>query len=158
MKTAFEPIVRYNPTNVVKFVVNAARHALYFLGARFRICARPPAVRVGAVGGVSFLKHLARVAIVVHRSGTDECKSPIIKNMNRIDAIQLALKEAQAKRKKMAMFHSQVLLNAELLKNMDPHEFCRNVGLTKAYHTEFRKMIAVVCTLSELGYSIQKDK
>jgi hypothetical protein len=78
--------------------------------------------------------------------------------MKITETIKLTLQKAQAKREKTAVFHSQVLLNAELLKNLDPHEFCRNVGVTKAYHIEFRKMIAVARTLSELGYSIQKNK
>jgi len=78
--------------------------------------------------------------------------------MKIIETIKLTLQKAQAKREKTAVFHSQVLLNAELLKNLDPHEFCRKVGVTKAYHIEFRKMIAVARTLSELGYSIQTNK
>ena len=78
--------------------------------------------------------------------------------MKIIETIKLTLQKAQAKREKTAVFHCQVLLNAELLKHLDPHEFCRNVGVTKAYHIEFRKMIAAARTLSELGYSIQKNK
>lgn len=78
--------------------------------------------------------------------------------MKTVETIKLALREAQAKREKTAVFHSQVLLNASQLKNLDPHEFCRNVGVTKAYHIEFRKMIAVARTLSEMGCSIQRDK
>jgi hypothetical protein len=76
--------------------------------------------------------------------------------MKTVETIKLALQKAQAKREKTAVFHCQVLLNAELLKNLDPHEFCRNVGVTEAYHIEFRKMLAVARTLSEMGYSIQK--
>jgi hypothetical protein len=72
---------------------------------------------------------------------------------NQIESTKRTRKE-----KKMAMFHSQVLLNANLLKNLDPHEFCKNVGVTKAYHIEFKKMIAMARTLSELGYSIRRDK
>jgi hypothetical protein len=78
--------------------------------------------------------------------------------MKIVETIKLALQKAQANRKKTAVFHSQVLLNAELLENLDPHEFCRNVGVAKSYVREFRKMIAVARTLSELGYSIQRDK
>jgi hypothetical protein len=78
--------------------------------------------------------------------------------MKTVETIKLALHEAQAKREKTAVFHSQILLNANQLENLDPHEFCRNVGVTNAYHIEFRKMIAVARKLSEMGYSIQKDK
>jgi len=78
--------------------------------------------------------------------------------MEIVETIKLTLQIAQEKREKMAVFHSQVLLNADLLKNLDPHEFCRNVGVTKAYHIEFRKMIAVARTISKLGYSIRREK
>jgi hypothetical protein len=72
--------------------------------------------------------------------------------MKIVETIKLTLQKAQAKREKTAVFHSQLLLNAELLKNLDPHEFCRNVDVAKSYVREFRKMIAVARTLSELGY------
>ena len=89
---------------------------------------------------------------------TDEHGLSTLKIMKTVETIKLALQKAQAKREKTAVFHSQVLLNANQLKNLDPHEFCRNVSVTKAYHIEFRKMLAVARTLSEVGYSIQKDK
>lgn len=77
--------------------------------------------------------------------------------MKIVETIKLALQKAQEDRNKMATFHSLVLVNADDLQHLDPHEFCRNVGVTKAYHIEFRKMIAAAHTLSDMGYSIQKQ-
>ena len=76
--------------------------------------------------------------------------------MKITETIKLALQKAQESKSKMSTFHSLVLLNADLLEHQDPHDFCRNVGVTKAYHIEFRKMIAVSKMLSVLGYSIQR--
>jgi dihydroorotase len=76
--------------------------------------------------------------------------------MKIIETIKLTLQKAQEERNKTATFHSLVLLNANLLKDLDPYEFCRSVGVKRTYHIEFRKMIATAHTLSELGYSIQK--
>ena len=78
------------------------------------------------------------------------------KNMEIIKIIKLAIQKAAKERKKMSMFHSQVLLHAKLLEHLDPAEFCRDVGVPAAYHIEFRKMIAVAHALSELGYSVQR--
>ena len=76
--------------------------------------------------------------------------------MELIETIKQALLQAAEERKKVATFHSLVLLYASQLEHLDPHEFCRNVGVTDAFHIEFRKMIAAAHTLSDLGYSIQK--
>lgn len=76
--------------------------------------------------------------------------------MELIETIRQALKHAAEDRKKVATFHSLVLLHASQLEHLDPHEFCRNVGVVDAFHIEFRKMIAAAHRLSELGYSIQK--
>ena len=76
--------------------------------------------------------------------------------MELVETIKLALEKAAEERNKVATFHSLVLINAERLDHLDPHEFCRNVGVTDAFHIEFRKMISAARKLSELGYSIQK--
>jgi hypothetical protein len=76
--------------------------------------------------------------------------------MELIDAIKLALQAAVEERRMTATFHSLVLLNTEKLKHLDPHEFCRNVGVADAFHIEFRKMISAAHRLSDMGYTIQK--
>ena len=76
--------------------------------------------------------------------------------MKLIETIKVALQKAKEEKKKMATFHSLVLLNADLLEHLDPKAFCQSVGVTEAYHIEFRKMIAVAHMISESGYLIQK--
>jgi hypothetical protein len=76
--------------------------------------------------------------------------------MKNIESIRLAIQEAAKTRQKMAAFHSQVLLHAESLEYSDAVEFCRNVAVTPAYESEFKKMLSAARMLSELGYSIQK--
>ena len=76
--------------------------------------------------------------------------------IKNVGLIKLAIQRAAEKRTKMAMFHSQVLLHAEILEHLDPVEFCRDVDVPDTYHIEFRKMVATAHMLSELGYSIQK--
>ena len=60
MSTAAVPIrqPKWGDPNAVKVVVNASGQAYISRGVRYRICATPPISRHGAVGGVSFLKHL----------------------------------------------------------------------------------------------------
>ena len=62
MSTAATPIknpAEYDNPNVVKVVVNAAGRRYIFPGARFRICARPPAGSVEEqLAAFPFLKHL----------------------------------------------------------------------------------------------------
>lgn len=77
--------------------------------------------------------------------------------MELIETIKLALQEAERENRKMATFHSLVLIHADVLRNMDPHEFCQNVEVPDSYCTEFRKMISVKSTLSGLGYSVRHN-
>lgn len=55
---------------------------------------------------------------------------------------------------KIAMFHYQVLVNAEKLKGLDPVAFCKDVGVPETYATEFRKMISLAKLMKEEGTSI----
>ena len=74
--------------------------------------------------------------------------------MEIIETIRLALREAERENRKMATFHSLVLIHADVLRNMDPHEFCQSVDVPDSYCTEFRKMISAKHTLAGLGYTI----
>ena len=73
-----------------------------------------------------------------------------------VAAIRDAIKSAEKDRKKMATFHSLVLLHAEELQSVSPREFCQQIGVSEAYHIEFRKMISLSHRLTELGFDIQK--
>jgi hypothetical protein len=71
-----------------------------------------------------------------------------------IKQIKIALIEAEQNRQKMAMFHFLVLQNAESLKNVDPVDFCREVGVRDTYATEFRKMIKLHQVMKAAGVSL----
>lgn len=74
--------------------------------------------------------------------------------MEIIEEIRQALIIAEQENRKMATFHAMVLIHAGFLLTMDPHEFCRSVGVPDSYCTEFRKMISARNALSGFGYSI----
>lgn len=73
-----------------------------------------------------------------------------------IATIHDAIESAEKDRKKMATFHSIVLLHAEELESVSPQGFCCEIGFAKAYHIEFRKMISLAHRLTELGFDLQK--
>lgn len=73
-----------------------------------------------------------------------------------IEEFRKALQSAEKEKKKTSMFHSLILLYASELGKISPYEFCERVGLNKAYHIEFRKMIAAANRLAELGYCLKK--
>jgi hypothetical protein len=54
----------------------------------------------------------------------------------------------------MAMFHYQVLSNADKLKSVDVEEFCRAVGVAKSYSTEFRKMLGLARLMRDRGVGL----
>jgi hypothetical protein len=79
--------------------------------------------------------------------------------MSIVELFSQELARAEAEHRKMAVFHSLVLIHATELDGHDPLEFCRSVGLTDAYQTEFRKMISVAKLLPELGVALtRKDQ
>jgi hypothetical protein len=73
---------------------------------------------------------------------------------NLIQNISTQVKTAEQHKHKIAMFHLQVLLNAEALKDYDPEGFCLEIGVRKTYATEFRKMIAVHALMEKNGIAL----
>jgi hypothetical protein len=71
-----------------------------------------------------------------------------------IDEITRKVREAALGGQKIAMFHYQVLVNAEELKNLDAITFCKDVGVPETYATEFRKMISLARLMKEQGSTI----
>ena len=57
---------------------------------------------------------------------------------------------------KIAMFHFQVLKNAQALSNDEPIDFCRRIGVPESYATEFRKMLALAQVIKRHGLTISK--
>ncbi len=59
------------------------------------------------------------------------------------EEIKTAIYRAEKNKQKIAMFHLQILKNADELADVDPEGFCRELSVPKTYATEFRKMIAL---------------
>lgn len=68
-----------------------------------------------------------------------------------VEEITRKIRTAAHTGQKIAMFHYQVLVNAEKLKGFDPVTFCRDVGVPETYATEFRKMISLAKLMKEEG-------
>jgi hypothetical protein len=68
-----------------------------------------------------------------------------------IEQIKAAVQGAAEKNQKIAMFHFQVLKNADELAGIDPKGFCREVSVPETYATEFTKMIALARLMKEQG-------
>jgi hypothetical protein len=68
-----------------------------------------------------------------------------------IEQIKAAVHGAAGKNQKIAMFHFQVLKNADELTGIAPKGFCREVSVPETYATEFTKMIALARLMKEQG-------
>jgi hypothetical protein len=71
-----------------------------------------------------------------------------------IEEIKAAIQRAAVKNQKIAMFHFQVLKNADELAGIDPKGFCKEVCVPETYATEFIKMIALARLMKEQGTKI----
>ncbi len=71
------------------------------------------------------------------------------------ERIRQAIEAAARDQQKMAMFHYQVLSNANVLEATDADEFCRAVGVPKTYQTEFRKMLSLARLMREQGAKLE---
>jgi hypothetical protein len=68
-----------------------------------------------------------------------------------IEQIKAAVHRAAEKHQKTAMFHFQVLKNADELAGIDPNGFCKEISVPKSFAAEFRKMIALAHLMKEQG-------
>ena len=68
-----------------------------------------------------------------------------------IEQIKAAVNSAAGNKRKIAMFHFQVLKNADELMGIDPTAFCKEVSVPETYAAEFRKMIALARLMKEQG-------
>jgi hypothetical protein len=73
------------------------------------------------------------------------------KERTLIEDIKAAIHSATGKSQMTAMFHFQVLKNADDLGDIDPKGFCKEVSVRPSYATEFRKMIALARLMKEQG-------
>ena len=71
-----------------------------------------------------------------------------------IEEIKANIQRAAVKNQKIAMFHFQVLKNADELVGIDPKGFCKEVSVPETYATEFTKMISLARLMKEQGTKI----
>lgn len=71
-----------------------------------------------------------------------------------IEQIKAAIHGAIAKKQKLAMFHFQVLKNADDLAEIDRKRFCKEVSVPESWATEFTQMIALARLMKEQGAKI----
>jgi hypothetical protein len=72
------------------------------------------------------------------------------------DEIARHINQSVERRCKIAMFHYQVLINADELLNEDPVHFCRAVGVPVSYAIEYRKMIRLSRLMKQMGATINQ--
>ena len=68
-----------------------------------------------------------------------------------IEEIRKAVHDAALENQKIAMFHFQVLKNADALEDVNPEAFCRDISVPKTYQTEFRKMLSLARLMRQQG-------
>ena len=68
-----------------------------------------------------------------------------------VEQIKTAVHHAAGRNQKIAMFHYQVLKNADGLEGIDPRGFCKEISVPETYATEFTKMIALARLMKEQG-------
>lgn len=68
-----------------------------------------------------------------------------------IEEIKAAVRRAEAKKQKLAMFHFQVLTYADELAGANPENFCKELAVPPNYASEFRQMMALARLMKEQG-------
>ena len=71
-----------------------------------------------------------------------------------IEDIAAKVQGAETKKQKIAMFHYQILIHAQELKNVDATAFCKEIGVPETYATEFRKMLGLARLMEEQGVRV----
>jgi len=74
-----------------------------------------------------------------------------MKSEYQIEQIKTAVHGAEVKKQKLAMFHFQVLKNADDLTGLNPKDFCKEVSVPESWATEFRQMLALARLMKERG-------
>jgi hypothetical protein len=73
-----------------------------------------------------------------------------------VEMIATRIKEAQSQKKKVAMFHYQILMHADELRGVNAIQFCRDVGMQDSFATEFKKMLKLAEMIKDEGYVIKE--
>lgn len=70
---------------------------------------------------------------------------PLIKEIGK------KVHEAALGKRKIAMFHFQVLKNAVALEGVTAQSFCKDIGVPVTYATEFQKMLGLARLMKQEG-------
>ena len=73
-----------------------------------------------------------------------------------MDEIAREVQEAERKKKKIAMFHYQVLIHADELRGVDAIDFCREINVPTSYAIEYKKMLSLAELMRDQGMIIKK--
>ncbi len=68
--------------------------------------------------------------------------------------VKAAVQGAALGNQKIAMFHFQVLKNAQALDTVNPEAFCAAIGVPDTYKTEFRKMLSLARVIRQQGLKL----
>jgi hypothetical protein len=80
-----------------------------------------------------------------------------MKSEDRIEQIKAAICTAIPRKQKLAMFHFQVLRNADELEGINKKGFCREVSVPDTWVTEFTQMMALARLMKEQGAKLISD-
>lgn len=67
------------------------------------------------------------------------------------EEMKTAIHNAAGTNQKIAMFHLQVLKNADSLEGVNAKAFCKELGVPATYATEFQKMLSLARLMKEQG-------
>ena len=68
-----------------------------------------------------------------------------------IDDIKEAVHAAAGSKRKIAMFHLQILMHADELEGVNSVAFCKELSVPATYGTEFHKMLSLARLMKEQG-------
>lgn len=71
-----------------------------------------------------------------------------------IGDIAAKVQGAGRNKQKIAMFHFQILIHADELKNVNAAAFCKEIGVPATYATEFHKMLSLARLMEEQGVRV----
>jgi hypothetical protein len=72
----------------------------------------------------------------------------------KIEEIKKAVHNAAGKKRKMAMFHLQILKHADVLDGLNAKALCKELAVPETYATEFTKMLSLAKLMKEEGLKI----
>lgn len=73
-----------------------------------------------------------------------------------LESIAQKVKQGELDGQKMAVGHTQVLLHADQLADINLKDFCARIGMRESFGVEIYKMRRVAKMLKDLGYRIDK--